>query len=163
MTFLFSRAKTNQLSSPSGGFYGTSTAAIADLLEPYGYSFLLADNDDSKTEHNVYLVRDDFVSSLPDAPRDVCSIYYNGMRNYHCIHACHQDENFEGIEGGERFDTTNVWKEELAKEKPNVDAAREKLVRVWSNAAKKHEEVIGGHPEFTMGVLKYVDVKSCGL
>ena len=149
--------------SHSGGFYGTSTAAIADLFEPYGYSFILSDNDDSKTEHNVYLVRDDFAHALPDAPRDVCSIYYDGMRNYHCLHACHQDENCEGIGDGQRFDTTKVWKEELAKVEPNVDAARERLVRVWSNAAHKHQEVIGGHSEFTMGVLKYVDVKSCGL
>ena len=85
------------------------------------------------------------------------------MRRYHCIHACHQDENFEGIGDGQRFDTTKVWTEELTKTEPNVDAARERLVRVWSNAALKHQDVIGGHSEFTMGVLKYVDVKSCGL
>ena len=177
LTFFFSslsKKKNSSSSLPpppplSGGFYGTSTAAIADLLEPYGYSFLLSDNDDSKTEHNVYLVRDDLVAAgaTPDAPRDVCSIYYGGMRRYHCIHACHQDENFEGIGGGERFDTTKAWTRELSRaseggDEPDVDAVRGTLSRVWANAAAKHAEVIGGRPEFSMGVLKYVDVKSCG-
>ena len=45
----------------------------------------------------------------------------------------------------------------------DVDAVRERLARVWGNAARRHEEVIGGRSEFSMGVLKYVDVKSCGL
>ena len=119
----------------------------------------------------MYLVRDDFVAAgaLPDAPRDVCSVYYGGMRKYHCIHACHQDENFEGIEERGAVRHHQVWTEELARAKggegreADVDAVRERLARVWGNAARRHEEVIGGRSEFSMGVLKYVDVKSCGL
>lgn len=140
------------------GFYGASIAAIADVVEPYGYSILEVELNGA--EHNVIFIRDDFVELFPDIPHDLCSTYYTAMTQYWCIHVCNP-VNFGVLPDNiTAVDTTKIWSSNAVNNTP--DQLLPVLNAIMSRASSLHSLAVHNKTNaFRTGIISHLDYQAC--
>lgn len=138
----------------SAGFYGASLGAVAEVLEPFGYSLIFVEFENA--EHNVIFVRDDQLKLFPNRQSDMCSAYYAAIKKYGCIHVCNPANFLNTSHPTLSKNVPFLWLEN--KDTLQAYDLLPYLSEIFHNAGRHT------HPDshvFNVGIVKHMDLVKC--